>query len=285
MNASPLMAALVGAGLGIGLVTVAAAWRGMLATPRWLRARTADVDRVVARSGLALGGAAVIWWQTGWVAASIGAGLLGWCTPAIAGERDRRRSQMARTEAVAIWAEMLRDLLVSNAGMREAISRSARVAPDAIRAEVQALDVRAQRGQLRLALRRFADELASPVADTVVLAILLAERRAVADLGAMLADVAASTRETVAMQRRINATRARTYRTSQLIAGVVIGAVALLMLTNREYMEPFGDTVGQIVLLVVLGIVVAAVMSMLRLSRPMQPARLLRVGNERRTPS
>ena len=285
MIASPLIAALIGAGLGIGLLTVAAAWHGMLATPRWLRARTADVDRVVARSGLALGGAAVMRWQTGWVAASIGAGLLGWCTPAIVGERDRRRSQMVRTEAVAIWAEMLRDLLVSNAGMREAISRSARVAPDAIRAEVQALDVRAQRGHLRLALRRFADELASPVADTVVLAILLAERRAVADLGAMLADVAASTRETVAMQRRINATRARTYRTSQLIAGVVIGAVALLMLTNREYMEPFGDTVGQIVLLVVLGIVVAAVMSMLRLSRPMQPARLLRVGNDRRTPS
>ncbi|CAN5862568.1 hypothetical protein BH24ACT6_BH24ACT6_05820 [soil metagenome] len=69
MIASPLIAALIGAGLGIGLLTVAAAWHGMLATPLWLRAHTADVDGVVARSGLALGGAAVMWWQTGWVAA------------------------------------------------------------------------------------------------------------------------------------------------------------------------------------------------------------------------
>ena len=56
----------------------------------------------------------------------------------------------------------------------------------------------------------------------------------------MLAAVATSTRETVAMQLRINATRARTYRTAQLIAGIVAFFVGLLIVTNRDYMEPFG---------------------------------------------
>ena len=62
----------------------------------------------------------------------------------------------------------------------------------------------------------------------------------------MLAAVATSTRETVAMQLRINAARARTYRTAQLITGIVAFFVGLLVLTNREYMEPFGTAVGQI---------------------------------------
>ena len=50
------------------------------------------------------------------------------------------------------------------------------------------------------------------------------------------------------MQLRINAARARTYRTAQLIAGIVAFFVGVLVLTNREYMAPFGTAVGQLVL-------------------------------------
>ena len=56
-------------------------------------------------------------------------GLLGWMAPSFVGLRARRRRQLARSEAIAVWAEMLRDLLVSNAGLHEAIGKSARVAP------------------------------------------------------------------------------------------------------------------------------------------------------------
>ena len=147
--------------------------------------------------------------------------VLGWLIPSFVGLRARRRRQLARSEAVAAWAEMLRDLLVSNAGLHEAIGKSARVAPAAIRDEVKALYVRTQRGELATALARFADDMDDGIADTVVTALQIADQRAVADLGQMLAAVASSTRETVAMQLRINAARARTYRTAQLIAGIV----------------------------------------------------------------
>ena len=153
-----------------------------------------------------------------------------------------------------MWAEMLRDLLVSNAGLHEAIGKSARVAPAAIRGEVKALYVRAQRGELSSALSRFADEMDDAIADTVVTALQIADQRAVSDLGAMLAAVATSTRETVAMQLRINAARARTYRTAQLIAGIVTFFVLLLVATNPDYMEPFGTVVGQLVLAAVGGL-------------------------------
>ena len=202
-------------------------------------------------------------------------GLLGWCAPSFVGLRARRRRQLARSEAIAIWAEMLRDLLVSNAGLHEAIGKSARVAPAPIREEVAALYVRAQRGDLSAALGRFANDVDDPIADTVVVALRIADQRAVSDLGSMLAAVAASTRDTVAMQLRVNAARARTYRTAQLITVVVAFFVGLLVLANRDYMEPFGSTTGQIVLTAVAGLVGMSIWAMVALSKPVQAERLL----------
>ena len=170
---------------------------------------------------------------------------------------------------------MLRDLLVSNAGLHEAIGKSARVAPAPIRDEVAALYVRAQRGDLSAALARFATDLDDPIADTVVVALRIADQRAVSDLGLMLAAVAASTRDTVAMQLRVNAARARTYRTAQLITAVVAFFVGLLVLTNRDYMEPFGTSTGQIVLTAVAGLVGLSIWAMVALSKPVQSDRLL----------
>jgi hypothetical protein len=49
------------------------------------------------------------------------------------------------------------------------------------------------------------------------------------------------------------------------------------VLTNRDYMEPFGTFAGQLVLVGVCGIVAAAVWGMVVLSRPARAERLLRV--------
>ena len=100
------------------------------------------------------------------------------------------------------------------------------------------------------------------------------------DLGEMLAAVATSTRDTVAMQLRINAARARTYRTAQLIAGVVAFFVGVLVLTNRDYMAPFGTFAGQLVLAAVAAIVGGSIWAMVVLSRPARSERLLRVGGQ-----
>jgi hypothetical protein len=233
---------------------------------------------VLTRAGLAFVGVVLAWWWTGWLAAMAAFGLLGWLTPSFVGLQARRRRQLARSEAIAVWSEMLRDLLVSNAGLHEAIGKSARVAPAVIRDEVNALYVRSQRGDLATALTRFADEMDDAIADTVVTALQIADQRAVSDLGSMLAAVATSTRETVAMQLRINATRARTYRTAQLIAGIMAFFVGVLIVTNRDYMEPFGSITGQVVLVGVAGLIGASIWAMIVLSRPAHSERLLRVG-------
>ena len=277
VSTSPLVGGLLGAGIGVGILICVAAWSGLL--DRAARHdRVPKVDRVRLRCALAAAGAGLAFWATGWIAAAAALALAGWTAPSIVGLRARRRQEMARTEAVAAWAEMLRDLLTSNAGLQEAIGKSSRVVPPAIADEVAALYVRAQRGDLAGALHRFAAELANPIADTVVAALLIAERRVASDLGGMLAAVATSTRETVAMELRVAAARARIYRTSQLIAAIVGFFIGILVIMNRSYMEPFGTFVGQLVLIGVVGLVVAAIVTMLSLSRPNQTARLLDVN-------
>lgn len=275
---SPLVGALLGLLCGLGVLLSVAAWFGLVDRPlQAIERRGQRVDRLLPRLGLASGAAALAWWWTGWIAAAGALAALGWVTPSLSGVRNKRRREIARSEAVAVWAEMLRDLLVANAGVREAIAKTARVAPPAIADEIRALEVRAQRGELAGALQRFAADVDDPIADTVVVALLLAERRSVSNLAGMLSAVAGSTRETVAMQLRVNATRARTYRTSQLIGGIVAAFTGLLLVTNRDYMEPFGSLTGQLVLLGVTGLLAVAVGTMLALSRPARAPRLLRV--------
>jgi len=275
---SPLLGALVGATVGLGVFVAIAGWFGLLDRPATSTSSGSRIDRLALRMSLAVVGAAAIGLATGWPVAMAAAGVAGWSAPTFAGVRGSRRRRLARAEAIAIWAEMLRDLLISNAGLNEAIGKSARVAPLAIRDEVQALYVRARRGDLQEALARFADDLADPVVDTVVAALLIADRRAVSDLGGLLAAVATSTRETVAMQLRINAVRARTYRTAQLIAVIVGFFIGLLVLANPEYMAPFGTAIGQVVLAVAVGLIGVSIWAMVSLSRPAQSERLLTVG-------
>ncbi|MET0323949.1 MAG: type II secretion system F family protein [Ilumatobacteraceae bacterium] len=279
MSSSPVVGALLGAVLGLGVCLAVAGWLGLLDRPHRSATRhhRPAIDHVLTRAGLAVVGVVLAWWWTGWLAAMAAFGLLGWLAPSFVGLQARRRRQLARSEAIAVWSEMLRDLLVSNAGLHEAIGKSARVAPAVIRDEVNALYVRSQRGDLSAALSHFADEMDDAIADTVVTALQIADQRAVSDLGSMLAAVATSTRETVAMQLRINATRARTYRTAQLIAGIMAFFVGVLIATNRDYMEPFGSVTGQIVLVGVAGLIGASIWAMIVLSRPAHAERLLRV--------
>lgn len=285
VTATPLTAALVGAGGGFGILLAVAGWVGVdepagRAPWRW----RPHVDALLLRAVMVIGGAALAAWWTRWPVVTAATAMVGWLAPSLVGVRARRRRQLARSEAIAAWAEMLRDLLVTNAGLHEAIGKSARVVPDVIRPEVRALYVRAQRGDLGAALRRFADEMDDAVADTVVTALHIADQRAVSDLGQLLAAVATSTRETVAMQLRINATRARTYRTAQLIAGIVAFFIGALVLTNRDYMAPFGTFTGQLVLIAVCAIVAGAGWGMVVLSRPARATRLLRAGQEPEAP-
>ena len=70
---------------------------------------------------------------TGWPVAALLAGVAAWTLPSVLGGSKDRARQVARTEAIAGWAEMLRDTLSAAAGLEQAIVATATVAPYPIR--------------------------------------------------------------------------------------------------------------------------------------------------------
>ncbi|MEZ5220274.1 MAG: hypothetical protein R2743_02195 [Ilumatobacteraceae bacterium] len=269
---------LVGAGVGamgaVGLVLIAAGWQRQDG-PAVARRRTIEWRGAGRSIGIALAAALLGWMLTGWPAIGGLAASVALIVPKLLGARARREATRARSEALAAWAEMLRDTVSSHAGLREAISITAKVAPKPIQAEVQLLSARAEREQLTRALRQFAAELDDPVADLIVAALVIAADRQAHRLSELLGQIAASAREQVGMRTRVETGRARTYASSRALVLITLGFAAMLMVFSPKYMEPYDSFVGQVVLAGIGGLFAAALWGLVELSKPASAPRIL----------
>lgn len=232
-------------------------------------------ERLWTRGGLAVAAAVVGWWATGWPAVgALGAAAAG-IVPMLAGVRKARDEVSARSEALAAWAEMLRDTISAHAGLREAISLSARVAPRPIRTQVQALAVRAERENLAEALQRFAVEVGDPVADLIVAALVIGSERQAQRLPELLSHIARSAREQSSMRSRVETGRARTYASSKWLVGLTFSFAVGLMVFAPTFMKPFDTVAGQLMLLLIGGLFAGALWTLVHLGRPASVPRLL----------
>src|ERR1022692_2273868 len=168
------LAALLGAGAGFGVVLVISGWRSTDSQPSPRRAALSSLrhDRLAARIAGTLGAAVLVGALTGWPVAAVLAGAGAFALPPMLRGGKERARHVARTEAIAGWAEMLRDTLSAAAGLEQAIVATAEVASAPIRPEVTALAARLEKERLAPALRRFADDLADPTGDLVVAALV-----------------------------------------------------------------------------------------------------------------
>jgi tight adherence protein B len=268
-----LTGAFVGVMAAGGVLLIAAGWRGAELREQ---SRPAINWRTAGSWGALVGVAGLLGWMvTGWPAIGGLAASVAVIAPKLLGARARRDAARERSEALASWAEMLRDTVSSHAGLREAISITAKVAPRPIRAEVQRLSARAERDHLTHALRQFAAEVDDPVADLVVAALVIAADRQAHRLSDLLGQIAASAREQVGMRTRVETGRARTYASSRALVLITFGFAAMLMVFSPKYMEPYDTLVGQIVLAGVGGLFAAALWSLVELSKPASAPRIL----------
>jgi tight adherence protein B len=277
-----LVAGLLGCGVGLGLLVLIAGWRGQSIAPRGRAARRKRTDQLNLRLGLAVGSAAIVIVVTRWPVAAAAAAAFGWTAPTLLGARARRRCETDRIEAVARWAEQLRDTMSAAAGLHQAIGVTARVAPLPIRTEVQDLARRLRREPLAAAARQFAVELANPAGDQVAVALVLASERHGTRLSEVLGRVAAATRAEAALRLRIEAQRAHTYSQARLISGVIGAVVAAYVVLNRSYLAPFASPIGQLVLGLVCGLWFLSLWALVRLAEAAPGERLLaQVASER----
>ncbi len=280
---SLIVSIMAGTGVGIGLLLIILGLRGIEETDgasqpsRSIFDRFADFDRVRLRIGLAVGGSLAVGLVTGWPVAvllTFGGGL---AAPTIAGAQKRREHAVALTEAVATWAEQLRDTISSAAGLQEAIAVTAKVAPKEIRAEVNDLALAMRRTPLPILLRQFANAVDDPAADQVAIALILASERRGQNLVGLLTDVAEAAREEATMRMRTETSRAQTYSDARAVTYIVLGMFGVLLVMSRGYLDPFDSLTGQVVLAVVGSLWVGAFYGLAQLSRVRRSPRILKL--------
>ena len=269
---------ILGAGAGLGVVLIILGVRGSETGTSWAGLSVRRLEGHTLRLAAAVGAGVVVGAATGWPVAAVIAAAGTWAVPKLFAESKQQAELIAQVEAIAGWAEMLRDTMAGAAGLEQAIAASAPVAPLPIRAQVVELAARAERDRLTTALRAFADELADPTADLVVAALLLASEHQAGRLGDLLGSLAASARDQATMRLRVEAGRARTRTSVKVIVGVTAGLALFLAVLNHGYLAPYSTPTGQLVLCLVGGLFAAGFVWLAKMTRPAPPARLLRTG-------
>jgi hypothetical protein len=183
---------------------------------------------------------------------------------------------IVKIEAIATWTEMLQSTLAASAGLSQAILTTAPLSPIAIREPAMALSSRIGAGMHpKEALLRFGDDLADPCADRVICSLILAVSSRAQRLGELLAALAESTREEVALRLRIETSRASIRSGVRTVLVFSVGFAVALTVLAHPYLAPFGSAAGQMVLLVVGALYAIGLTLMVVLARPPAPVRLL----------
>ncbi|MFK8025149.1 MAG: type II secretion system F family protein [Ilumatobacter sp.] len=271
------MIAAAGAGAAVlactGLWLVTAGLRGVSTRQRSMP--ELDWPALFVKFAIAITVAAAVWSVTRWPMAGMTAGAVAAMIPVLVRTRRARTDQLDTSDALAAWAEMLRDTIASHAGLNQAIAMTASVAPLPIQREVRQLAVNAERMPLADALRRFAADVDDSVADLIVAALIIADQYHAQNLHRLLSDIAGASRQQSSMRLRIETGRARTYASVRSIVVITFGMATGLIVLSPDFLTPYDELGGQIVLGMIGALFVGAVWSLIVMSRPQPLPRLL----------
>src|SRR5690606_1982033 len=157
---------------------------------------------------------------------------------------------------------------------RPARCRPAPAAPAPVADAVRGLAVRLRAGTDPAgALRAFAADLADPVADQVVAALLLHLRDRGQHLQEVLSAVAADAATQVALRREIHARRTQARATVRFMT--VFGAVVVLVLARTDLLAVYTTPAGQVVLVALTAAFVGTLAWVRAMSRPAPQPRFL----------
>jgi hypothetical protein len=219
------------------------------------------------RTVLCVAGTVGITLTTGWPVAGLWVGALGFAAPSLLGVNQRRAREVERIEAVAVWAEMLRDQAAAGADLVQAVQVSAGHAPPALAQPVARLAIRLRRQPPEEAFRDFSREVADPTADLVAAALTVAFSGQARKVGDVLATLAVSAREHASMRLRIERDRKRVRTVARGTGAVVVGWTVLVYLISGRFFATYSTFTGQLVLLLVGGLFAVGIVGLARLDR------------------
>ncbi len=278
MRTDQLLIVLLGALIGGGIALLVHSLQVVDETPKPVQPSSLlpQLKRLGARIPLAILAGIVILLLTRWIVLGGATALLVFFAPSLFGGARSERVAIARLDGLAAWTESLRDTIAGAVGLEQAIPATATAASPSIRPQLLDLSDRLRvRTPLATALQQFADDLDDASADLIVAALMLNSQLRGPGLRDVLTSLAGSARDELEMRRRVNAGRASTRRSVQIVMGITVLFVLGLALFNKSYVEPYSGTVGQIVLFLILACFAAGFFWMRRLAAFELPERFL----------
>ena len=272
-----LVALMIGVLTGTGVLLVVAGLRGNPILPRPQRASTLPTQVGSDRGLVWLVGSMVtglvVLALTGWLVAAAAASVGMWSARRWAARRGDAKAATARTEAIAVWTEQIRDNMAAAAGLEQALLASAAHAPAAIAPEINRFVSRLDRMALMDALAELGEDLDHPAADLVVVALANAVRLEARDLGPLLSRLAVFIRADVRMRLRIEVSRARIRTSARIVIATTIATGAFLYVFSPNLLEAYDTFAGQAWLVFVVGVFAVAAALMRQLAATEYPGR------------
>ena len=285
---TPLVGALLGAGVGLGLLLCVAGavrrppapirakmplgerWAALTRRPVGTRGTRRDLKLAVV--GVV---AIVVFAVSGWWLALLVVPVVALLVPWLLA--DQNKAGIARTAALEGWIRNLRGLLQGGADntLEAALRGSLSAAPAPIKPEVGNLVVRLNaRWPTEQALAAFADELNDSTADMIAAALMLTAQRRGYGISEILANLAESVGDEVRARRRIESDRglARTAARGMTLLFALL-AVAFLAF-NPSFLAPYATDLGEVILAAIVGLFVAILALLRRLTTAQDSPRI-----------
>jgi Flp pilus assembly protein TadB len=271
-----------GAVAGLGLVLVVLGLRGVEPGSQGAHVVTRERRRDLSvRAALAAVFGLGLLILTGWPVTAVLGAFLGASLPRLVAGRGEEKRAEACVEAIATFAEQLRDTTAAGVGVMGSIAAVAPRAPGPIRGEVRALAARLAAGEAPdRALAAFASEVGDPMADLVAAALSIGTTEQSGRLGELLSALAASARDQVAMRLRVEVGRARTRATARAVTWISLGAVVGLLVFDRHFLAPYSTAVGEVVLALVGACFAGSYVMLARIGQDRSPPRFLLAAQE-----
>ncbi|MFW6033531.1 MAG: type II secretion system F family protein [bacterium] len=219
---------------------------------------------------------------TRWPVAAVGAAAAVYVLWGRRAGRPPAKVSIERTEAIAMWAELLRDATGTARGIEGILVATAADTPAVIRPTVVRFARRLAYEPIENALPDLAAELDHEVGDLVVTALEIAAAAGGRQIRSVLDDLARAAREQAAAIRRQEVARERPRSEMRQVAVIAVGTVVVLSLVGQDYLVPYRSVAGQVVLAVVAGIWGLGFWAMARLARPEPVERFLIAGRDQR---
>lgn len=175
-------------------------------------------------------------------------------------------ARIEKLDALEDWTRSLSGLLVTGAGLEEAITLTLRSVPDPIRPEVTNLVARLRaRMTPEAALRAFADDINDETGDRTAAYLIIAAKRRGGGLTTVLESLAASVAADVSARRQLENEHKKPRTTVRSVTAITATLLGLLAFTG-EYVAPYTTPIGGTVLITLLTLYAACLLWLRRMS-------------------